>query len=153
MADDIRPDEASRKNSEFAPELGAIIHPETRPLPLVIFRVQDKDGRGPWKPGFSHRWVEDRPDEEFNTLVPWPVEFGDIRKKAIVGMSLGCGCRTLDQLRRWFTSSEYSTLRKFGYCAVKMEVGRILAESKIQCVFERVKPLRDDVDPVVLYPC
>ena len=39
-----------------------------------IYRVQDAQGRGPWKPGFSHRWVEDRPDH-YN-LPPWFVEFG-----------------------------------------------------------------------------
>lgn len=118
----------------------------------AVFRVQDKDGRGPWKPGFSQRWVEDRPEEEYAALVPWPMQFGDVLRRSIVGMSLGCGCRSLEQLRRWFTPTEYATLRRFGYCAVKMEAGRILAESDIQCVFERAKPLRDDVEPVELYP-
>ena len=117
-----------------------------------VFRVQDKDERGPWKPGFSKRWIEDRPEEEYAALVPWPLQFGDVRRRSIVGMSLGCGCRTLEQIRRWFTPTEYATLRRLGYCAVKMEVGRILAESDIQCVFERSKPLREDVVPVDLYP-
>ena len=118
----------------------------------AVFRVQDKDGRGPWKPGFSQRWVEDRPAEEYAALVPLPLQFGDVLRRSIVGMSLGCGCRTLEQLRRWFTPTEYATLRRFGYHAVKMEAGRILAESDIQCVFERAKPLREGVEPVELYP-
>ena len=116
----------------------------------TIYRVQDADGRGPWKPGFSQCWVEDRDDQ--NNLVPWMVEMGRVEKRAIYGMSVGCGCRTVEQLRRWFTPSEYRTLRRFGYQAVKMEVGRILGESKIQVVFERAKPLRSEVDPVELYP-
>lgn len=85
-------------------------------------------------------------------LVPWPAQFGNVLNRSIAGMSLGCGCRTLEQLRRWFTPTEYVKLRGFGYGAVKMEVGRVLAESDIQCVFERVKPLRDATEPVELYP-
>ena len=80
------------------------------------------------------------------------MEFGNILRRAIVGMSLGCGCRTLGQLRRWFTPTEYATLRRCGYCAVRMEVSRVLAESEVQCVFERARPLREDVEPVELYP-
>lgn len=124
----------------------------TRQTSGLIYRVQDPDGRGPWKPGFSHRWAEDRPKEEYEALVPWPVQFGNVLRHSIVGMSLGCGCRSLEQLRRWFTPKEYATLRSFGYCAVKMETGRILAESDIQCVFERAMPLREGVEPVELYP-
>jgi len=115
----------------------------------VVFRVQDADGRGPWKPGFSHRWVEDRPDHE--NLIPWFNEFGDVRERAIYGMVMGCGCRTLDQLRRWFTPSEYKTLLGFGYQAVKMQIGRVLAESDIQCVFECSKPLNQGCEVVQLY--
>lgn len=115
----------------------------------VIYRVQDAQGRGPWKPGLSHKWVEDRADHE--NLVPWINEFGAIHKKAIYGMSIGCGCLTLEQLRRWFTPSEYRTLKGLGYAAVTMIPGSILAQSKIQCVFQRVKPLNQDVIPIELY--
>lgn len=66
-------------------------------------------------------------------------------------MHMGCGCRTLEQLRRWFSPSEYAKLVGYGYRAVKMQAGRILAESEIQCVFERAKPLREDIEPVELY--
>lgn len=118
----------------------------------VVFRVQDNDGRGPWKPGFSICWVDDRPEEEYAALVPWTVEFGrEPLQKRIIGMHIGCGCRTLGQLRRWFTPREYSKLLRYGYQAVGMQAGRILAESKIQCVFERAKPLHEDIEAVELY--
>lgn len=116
---------------------------------MTVYRVQDKDGRGPWKPGFSHRWVETRPDHD--NLLPWPFEFGRVDRKAISGMHLGCGCKTLDQLRRWFSETEYDALLGLGYCAVKMKVGRILGESETQCVFERAKPLKSDVKVIHLY--
>lgn len=118
---------------------------------MIIYRVQDCDGRGPWKPGFSHRWVEDRPDHD--ELVPFIHDLGmQVLANHIQGMAIGCGCRTLEQLRRWFTRSEYEKLLGFGYRAVQLEAGRILGQSKIQLVFERVDPLRIGAVPVDLYP-
>jgi hypothetical protein len=115
-----------------------------------VFRVQDKDGRGPFKPGFSSTWVEDRDDHD--NLVPWFVEMGRVDLQMIAGMSGGTACRTLEQLRRWFTPSEYKTLRRHGYQAVRLEAGRIIGESSIQLFFERCRPLREGATPVELYP-
>ena len=115
----------------------------------IVFRIQDEEGRGPWRPGFSKTWVEPREDHEH--LAPWNVEFGPVHKKALWGASTGCGCRTIEQLQRWFTRSEYQTLLEHGYHAVKMDVGRILAESDIQCVFSRAAPLSEDVIPFDLW--
>jgi len=114
-----------------------------------IYRIQDKDGRGPWKPGFSHQWVEERPDHD--NLPPWFVEFGRVDRLVIVGAWCGSGCDTIDQLRRWFTESEYRKLKTLGYRAVKMEVGRVLARSDRQLFFERVKPLNEEIYPIDLY--
>lgn len=117
---------------------------------MTIYRIQDKDGRGPWRPDFSHRWVEDRDDHD--NLPPWPLEFGNALARRRNGMHVGCGCLTLEQLRRWFTASEYKTLTDFGFKAVQMQANRILAQSNIQCVFERAKPLKIGVVEIDLYP-
>ena len=114
-----------------------------------VFRVQDAEGRGPWKPGFSHNWVEDRDDHQ--NLVPWFEEFGDVRQRAIYGMAMGSGCRTVEQLRRWFTATEYAKLLTLGYNAVRMPAGIILAQSEIQCVFQRAKPLNEGCEVIDLY--
>lgn len=115
----------------------------------AVCRVQDADGRGPFKPGFSHWWVEERADHD--NLVPWLQQFGRVDRLVAVKRNMGCACKTLEQLRRWFTPSEYATLRRYGYQAVEMDVDRVLAESLIQCVFQRSKPLREDVRPFDLY--
>lgn len=115
----------------------------------VIYRVQDKEGRGPWRPGFSHKWVRPRPDHD--NLPPWLFEFGRVDRQLLYGEHAGSGCMTLDQLRRWFTKKEYKTLLKYGYQAVSMEVNRILAQSEIQCVFGRAKPLNEDFTIMRLY--
>ena len=107
-----------------------------------VYRVQDADGRGPWKPGFSQVWFEDRTDEEYAALAPWPMEVLMQIRNAARGKAMGFACENLDQLRRWFTASEYKTLRRYGYRAVKLEVDAVLARSETQCAFVRSKPLR-----------
>ena len=116
----------------------------------TVYRVQDSDGRGPWKPGFSHLWVEDR--EDHDNLPPWFVEFGRVDKRGIFGMTMGSACKSLDQLRRWFTASEYATLKRYGYRAVMVDEVRLLAQSPVQCFIQRVKPFNVDVVEVELYP-
>lgn len=117
---------------------------------MIVWRMQDIDGRGPWRPGFSSKWVEDK---EVRHLPPWTDEFdvAAINKAARPGTAIGCGCRSLSQLRLWFTSSEYARLVRYGYQAVQMSADRILAESQVQCVFQRTGSLREFIGVVDLY--
>jgi hypothetical protein len=46
--------------------------------PKFVYRIQDKKGRGPYRPGFSSQWVEDRDDHD--NLFPWYQEFGPIHQ-------------------------------------------------------------------------
>lgn len=108
----------------------------------LVYRVQDRDGRGPWKPGFSQRWVEDRTDEEYAALAPWPIEVMLELQASGRGRHIGYACESLEQLRRWFRPGEYKTLLRYGYRAVKLEVDEVMARSETQCAFARSKPLR-----------
>ena len=120
--------------------------------PITIYRVQDADGRGPWKPGFSHTWVEDHDEKWFESHPTWWQDFGLTPLKInITGMPMGSGCASIGQLQDWFTPTEYQKLKGLGYQAVKMEVGRILAQSAVQVVFERARPLQEGAEPVELY--
>ena len=118
-------------------------------MPITVFRVQDKQGRGPWKPGFSHKWIVPRPDHD--NLVPIYVEFPGIFEALSKYRMYGSACISLKGLRRWFSRREYKTLKKFGYRAVIMPVDSILVESDTQCLFSRECPLNQCVRPVRLY--
>lgn len=116
----------------------------------TIYRVQDGTGRGPYRPGFSKFWVKDRPDLEH--LSPWYVEFPeDVWPIATKSIHTGCGCLTLDQLRRWIVEDEYSVLVLFGYSAVEVPDVEIIAESGIQAIFTRDRPLNEGVRKFKLY--
>ena len=117
---------------------------------ITVFRIQDKDGYGPWKPGFSDVWVEDRTPTEMATLQPWYIEF-PVCLPCQPTEYMGVACRTKEQLRRWFTENEYATLRRYGYEAVEMEANRILAGSDIQCVIARTLPFNVKCKPFDLY--
>ena len=117
---------------------------------ITVYRIQDRSGRGPWKPGFSRAWLEDRPEEEFAALRAIQEAAPHIAHSEPKGHR-GCGCRTLAQLRRWFTPTEYARLLDWDYCCVQMEVDRVLYSDEVQVLFERKKPLRKDVRVVTLY--
>lgn len=117
-----------------------------------IYRVQDAEGRGPWKPGFSQVWATDRPESEIAKLIPIQQDFPNLRQiiENNAGKHFGVGCTSLPQLRHWITEAEYATLLKHGYQCVSL-AAEIIAMSDIQCVFCRHRPLFKNVKKVRLY--
>lgn len=114
----------------------------------TIYRIQDRQGRGPFKPGMGAKWLD--ADKDLNTLPAWFQEFGwDLPEKKLSWEVMGCGFRSLDQLNRWFTESERNRLKRLGYRIVKMNVSRILAESETQLVFTRITPLKEQIEVIV----
>lgn len=109
-----------------------------------VYRIQDAEGRGPYRPGFSGRWT----DDDHHRNPPFYVEFGlpigSIAKRFKMDESGGCAFRKIDDLTRWFSVPERSKLEGLGYFIASMEVDRIIAESRNQVVFARRKPLWTD---------
>lgn len=112
-----------------------------------VYRVQDLAGRGPFKPGFSRKWA----DQDFAPgIVPLPTfmeEFGVdiIERLGQDGEHFGSAVRTLEQINKWFSSTERRKLNRLGYRLVKMEADRILAESKNQLLIARKRPFHRDI--------
>ncbi len=110
---------------------------------ISIYRVQDDEGRGPFRPGFSRRWI----DAVGPDLPPsWIEEFGHdlIQREGRRHEHFGSGCMSLDGLRRWFSADEIMRLRLLGYRIVRLDGCRGLAESVYQVVFARSRPFRLD---------
>jgi len=112
---------------------------------MMVYRVQDAEGRGPYRPGFSHRWA----DSDGPIMLPFYEEFGwsltSIPGRFLPGEFAGCGFRALDHLYRWFSPTECQRLSGFGYVIVFLYVDRVLAESAHQVVFARRRPLTDGI--------
>jgi hypothetical protein len=112
-------------------------------MAMTVVRVQAADGRGPWRPGFSHTWIDgdapaDRLSETLMDLVPLDVLY------ALPGhMTYGSACRNYDALMCWFTPCERERLASLGFYPVRLNVDVVLAESKWQLVVGRRRPFAD----------
>jgi hypothetical protein len=120
---------------------------------MTIYRIQDAEGRGPFRPGLSLRWIDDEAKPHESTLKPWPEEFPEVFFAIRIFRTIycGCGCNSPEQLKLWFSKLEIRKMEILGLNPVIMEVDEILAESPVQLVFRRLKPLREDVKPFKLY--
>ena len=113
----------------------------------LVYRVQDSEGRGPFRPGFSQRWsdLDFTPGmEQLPTIIE---EFGrDIfQRLGRPGEHYGTAVRDVDGLKRWFSPTERERLEKLNFRIVFLRVNRVLAESKNQLLFARTRPLRTGV--------
>ena len=104
---------------------------------MRVYRIQDREGRGPFRPGFSHVWADKdfAPGQE--ELPPWPIEFGAdlIERRGLPGEHYGSAVLKRRALDRWFSQAEQLRLAALGFHVVSIKADRILAESKNQVVF------------------
>jgi hypothetical protein len=113
--------------------------------------VQDSEGRGPYKPGFSDKWA-DLDGHDFQTFMQ---EFPSIMSKinlrfSLLGGHFGCGFRTMKQLHTWFSGNELKKLEEYGYSIVGINPDDVLAESDKQLVFWCKKPLNKSTQSLII---
>ena len=114
------------------------------PEHIKLYRIQDDDGRGPFRPGFSHQWCDDNFADGMNNLPSWIEEFGHDaidRLAQETDFHFGTGVRRPRDLNRWFSTAERVRLKELGFRAVSLSGCRRLAESHNQVLFGRFAPL------------
>lgn len=109
----------------------------------IVYRVQDEDGRGPFRPGFSCEWADEEIAPGMDALPTWPEEFGCdlIDRCGRRGEHFGTAVRSAKLLGKWFSATERHRLQMLGFNAVRLRTNRVLAESENQLVFARTRPL------------
>ena len=111
---------------------------------MFIWRVQDADGRGPFRPGFTKMWLEDiGVDVQTHPPIYWELGIDPRRLCELIpkGMHAGVGCISEDQLRSWFSRSELRRLSRFRFSVVKFVPDEIIAETPTQVLFAHKTPL------------
>lgn len=106
----------------------------------TVYRVQDAEGRGPWRPGFSRTWI----DADGPPLPPALHEdFGDGVYKVLRATKGYCGSAVndIERLAGWFTPLEQLRLQLLGYNPVCILADEVLYESPHQLVIRCNEPL------------
>ena len=112
---------------------------------VVTYRVQSADGRGPWRPGWSHTWIDgDAPADRLVETVMDLLPIEQLRSLPQT-MAYGCGCRTLDALLRWFTPNEQARLQEHGFYPVRLNADVVVVESAWQMLVGRRRPFTEGV--------
>jgi hypothetical protein len=114
-----------------------------RLMSIPAYRIQADDGRGPWRPGFSHVWIEGnapagRLTETVMDLVPV-----DQLQRLPQSMMYGSACRTLSALMDWFTPREQQRLAQLGFHPVRLMADVVVAESRWQMLIGRSRPFHE----------
>jgi hypothetical protein len=110
---------------------------------MRVYRIQDAEGRGPFRPGFSHIWADEHFGPGVEAMPTWQEEFGTdlLDRRGLPGEWFGSAVRSIKDLSRWFSDAEQERLRGLGFRVVSIGPVRILAESKNQVVFASRLPL------------
>jgi hypothetical protein len=110
---------------------------------MRVYRVQDAEGRGPFRPGVPAVWADEFFAPGMDEMPSWMEEFGAdlINRKGLPGEYFGTAVRLLGHLRKWFSCAEMARLDALGYRPVCLTIQRILAESGNQLIFARRAPL------------
>ena len=106
------------------------------PCSLRIFRVQDRSGRGPFRPGLTDKWSENWRPPAIDSIPP----FSELLKVRTLGFR-GFGCEKIEDLANWICADEFKTLRKMGFRVVSIEVDKIHWRDNFNCFFSSEKPL------------
>lgn len=108
---------------------------------MKLVRMQDDEGRGPWRPGFSRVWMTDKTPK-----IGAPI-FMDRRLLSVVGkahadgLHIGCAVR-LDKISLWFTPQDVERLSSLGFFLVDASRCKVLLETDQQALVGWRKPLK-----------
>jgi hypothetical protein len=107
-----------------------------------VYRIQDRDGRGPYRPGFSHKWS----DAEGPILPTIFEDFGPNLTRLFARPGhYGCAFLQLDQARTWFSKREAAKLAALGFSLVEISDAEIVASAPRQVLIRRDRPLHRKV--------
>lgn len=108
----------------------------------VVWRVQNGEGRGPYKPGLSEQWSDGNSGRD---CVPWWIELGlpmvAAHDSLRGNMHTGCAFETKEKAKEWFSRSELRRLSKLGYRLVQINVDAIRYRTPTQLVVQSITPL------------
>ena len=107
-----------------------------------LYRIQDKDGRGPFRPGFTASWADPHGKPFLPAVQEIPGFARAVAKAFSEGKHIGAAVIGLAGLDRWFTSSEIARLESFGYQIVVASSCEVIAADQNQVLIASPLPLK-----------
>jgi hypothetical protein len=106
-----------------------------------LWRVQDRDGRGPWRPGFSDVWMTDATPTVGRAILQERGIKPIIARAHKAGLYLGCAFRP-DRRQFWFGDGDLSLLQRLGFRIADVSTCDVLFESEQQALIGCRFPLK-----------
>jgi hypothetical protein len=108
---------------------------------MPLWRVQDRDGRGPWRPGFSDVWMTDATPTVGRAILQERGIKPIIARAHRAGLYLGCAFRPARQ-RLWFADGDMSRLWQLGFRVADASKCDVLFENEQQALIGCQFPLK-----------
>jgi len=113
---------------------------------MTFYRIQNARGEGPFYPGITRKWIDESIDRP---KAPIQEQMRLLRDRK-EGVFYCYACETIDDLRFWFSETEYKKLKKLGYFAYRVDA-ELVARFDQQCLIKTEKKLKKISVPFQLY--
>lgn len=112
-------------------------------MSTTCYRVQDDEGRGPWRPGFSRTWIDESAPVDRLRETIFDLVHPNLLRQFASTYHVGSACRTRAAIDQWFTPIERARLEARGYHVVRLVADVVIAESDWQVVIGRARPFTE----------
>lgn len=109
---------------------------------MIYLRYQDKDGRGPFRPGFPAIWGDEDGDSPIGVFEEFPQLASLLPSLHERKLHVGCACYGEQGINEYFTSSERERLAVLGYRLHRVPASSIILKGRDQVVFAWPRPLK-----------
>lgn len=107
-----------------------------------ILRFQDKEGRGPFRPGLPALWGDAEGDSPPTIFDDFPDMIPKLAKYREKGLHLGCACVGMAGILAYFTGAEIGRLKNLGFNLHRAPHSTVIAQSQSQVLIAVPKPLK-----------
>ena len=114
---------------------------------IPYYRIQDKEGRGPFKPGMTQHWADTVRNQKKDQKHRIPIfdeqgiEYVD--KSMFKRGQYGTVCYSIDHLKMWFSAEERRKMHDLGYYIVEVTGYEIIFKGKCQLLISSPVPLSE----------
>lgn len=106
-----------------------------------IIRIQDTDGRGPWRPGFSYQWIGDDTPTGMPAISHYPKALAAAVCADKRGLHVGCAVYDID-IGKWFSPRDIEKLKSLGFAMVDASRCTVLFSAPGQVLIGSELPLK-----------